>query len=152
LEREFVLTASNFVLGANERNLLKGLPMKSGCYFWVARFDNRDVKLYIGRTKSLRKRVKDYSIEFQVGAANDFKLRLVLGALASTCETLEVNLYFKEIESLDELKAAETELVRSFRPLVNSLPPPSQLEREMVLEAYRSYYVSVLTRHLRVEA
>ncbi|WP_157726358.1 GIY-YIG nuclease family protein [Imhoffiella purpurea] len=73
--RDFLLIASNVRLDALNRELAlklvndglkKPAANSIGVYFWILKLDTLEYKIYIGKTKSLPKRLIDYSVEFQI--------------------------------------------------------------------------------------
>jgi excinuclease UvrABC nuclease subunit len=148
LEGNFRLLMS----GLDLRNLdkvtcMSSLPVQSGCYFWIMRSDSRRYKIYIGRTRSILKRVMDYANAFQVHSPNDYKLRFFQESMSQAFPTTALDLYFTDVP-VEQCKARETELVRQFSPLINTLPPPTDHERDRIRGAFEEYYRSSTTRHL----
>ena len=147
VSREFRFLAHAVVLHAMNPSTLSALPEQSGCYFWVMQVEGRAYKIYLGRTRSIRKRVSDYAIPFQLHSPNDYKLQFFQDLMSETHPGGQLDLYFMPVAG-EELKARETELVQLFKPLVNTLPASSPLERQRVREAFAEYYRSVITRHI----
>lgn len=104
-------------------------------------------KVYLGRTKSVRKRVKDYGCAFQIHSPNDFKMRLFQTFASKQWPGATLDLFFARCGE-SQIKAKETKLIRKLVPLLNSLLPPSVNERETVSDAYLEYCGSVLKRTL----
>jgi hypothetical protein len=124
-----------------------GVAEESGCYVWIMRIGSESYSIYVGRTNSIVRRVRDYGGSFQVHSPNDFKLRLVEEALGEVFEAALFDLYFEPCP-LRECSDRERSLIAFFRPLVNDLPKPTAWERERVEDAYRAFYRSVVGRHL----
>ena len=125
----------------------RGVVDGTGCYVWVMRLDSSSYSVYVGRTSSIVRRVNDYSGDFQVQSPNDFKMRLVEEALGERFPNAVFDLYFAAF-SLAECNAREKSLIDLLRPLVNSLPKPTPEERALVESAYRTFYSSIVSRHL----
>ena len=51
------------------------LNNQNSVYFWRMRHGGEEYKIYVGRTKSLPRRLREYRNKFQPGVPNDFKLR-----------------------------------------------------------------------------
>ena len=81
LASEFTRLAQNVDLYAVE-SLLPSLSTESGCYLWLLCHEGSQFKVYLGGTRSIRRRVKDYGLEFQLHSPNDFKLRLFYSFMA----------------------------------------------------------------------
>jgi hypothetical protein len=72
LRREFSLAASAVALHDVDPAIRKRVPAVSGCYFWTMRGGDTEFKIYIGRTRSLRTRLRDYTNSIQIHAPNDY--------------------------------------------------------------------------------
>ncbi len=142
----FTRLAQNVDLCAVE-SLLPLLPADSGCYLWLLCHECRQYKVYLGRAGSIRKRVKDYGLDFQLHSPNDFKLRLFYSFMTEWWPGSTLDLYFAAHPAA-HLRDRERDLIRQFRPLINNLPAPSDDERTIVQDAFRAYYRSVLGRLL----
>lgn len=90
----------------------------SGVYFWVLRQSSDVYKIYIGRTRSIAKRVRDYHAEFQVHSPNDFKLRFFQEFVHGHFPDATFDLYFRA-EPLETCKRIETECIRRYDPMMN---------------------------------
>ena len=152
LEGDFRLLISGIDLrNINQATSLSGLPAQSGCYFWIMCSDSRRYKIYIGRTRSILKRVMDYANDFQVHAPNDYKLRFFQESMSRGFPTAAFDLYFTDVP-VEQCKAREKELLRQFSPLINTLPPPTEHERDLIRRAFEEYYRSSTARHLTGDA
>jgi hypothetical protein len=127
--------------------LLPALPDTSGCYLWLMRIGQERYKIYVGRTRSVRKRLKDYGLAFQMQSPNDFKLQLFQLFMADTWHDAELELYFVECPEAD-LKERERMLINSLHPLINNLRVPSPEERRSAQQAFTSYYNNALNELL----
>jgi hypothetical protein len=89
---------------------------KSGVYCWVMRWRKARYKVYVGRTKSLPRRLKEYGNQFQPGVPNDYKLRHFQRWMREEFEGAQLDLYF--VETGDH-NALETAIVRKIKPFIN---------------------------------
>ena len=127
--------------------LLPTLPDTSGCYLWLMRIGRELCKIYVGRARSVRKRLKDYSRAFQFHAPNDFKLQSFQLFMADTWPDAELELRFLQCDEAN-LKRCEKTLISSLKPLINTLRDPSPEERRDAQEAFARYYKNALTELL----
>jgi|SRR5579862_5363406 len=139
IAREFQLAASGLVLGPACRSRLEDLTSASGCYLWTMDVDEDRFKIYIGQTRSLRKRVTDYSIEMQIHSPNDFKLRFFQELALEVFPSARFDVHFAPLPD-GERHEREKSLVRQFAPLINTLRVPTQADRAIILNGYRQYY------------
>jgi len=123
------------------------IPSACGCYFWLLSVGPRRFKIYLGRTRSLSRRLLEYRNPFQVHSPNDFKLQFFWAWLTRDIPAARLDLYFRTVPP-DLCKAAETELVRRYRPLINCLPPPTLADRQAIQFAFEEYYRSATERYL----
>jgi hypothetical protein len=123
------------------------LPAQSGCYLWIMCLDSSRYKIYVGQTRSILKRVTDYSRGFQIHSPNDYKLRFFEEAMRETFPQGTLDLYFAAMK-LDDCQTRETELVRHLAPLINTLPVANEQERGLIRDAFRAYYRSSVARRL----
>ncbi len=86
--------------------IAKNIPTNSGCYLF---YDKKDVLLYVGKAKNLRKRVLSY---FQKTKKSP-KTKLMISKIAK----IETRITNSEIESL----ILENNLIKEFRPKFNIL-------------------------------
>lgn len=120
LREQFGLIATNLELHAVPSELRKSVPSNSGCYFWTMRLGGAEFKIYIGRTRSMRKRLADYANDIQIHAPNDYKLRFFQEFIHEADKSATFDLYFTAVGE-DRFKAREVELVNKFRPFINFL-------------------------------
>lgn len=120
----------------------------SGCYLWLMRLGGSSYKIYVGRTHSIRRRLTDYSGHFQPHSPNDFKLRFFEEFIREVFPAAELDLYFIA-HPLEKCGDTEKQLIRVLRPLINSLPPSTAEERELLRAAFSQFYRSALLRRLR---
>jgi hypothetical protein len=95
---------------------LASYSRKSGVYCWVMRWREARYKVYVGRTNSLPRRLKEYTNKFQPGVPNDYKLRHFQKWMREEFEGAELDLYF--VETGDH-NALETAIVWKIKPFIN---------------------------------
>jgi hypothetical protein len=147
VRREFALAASSVKLHDVAPGIRRSVPAVSGCYFWTMRGGNAEYKIYIGRTRSLRTRLKDYTNAIQIHAPNDYKLRFFQEFIHQMDSAAEFDLYVMQVPESD-FKAKETELVRRFQPFVNFLRPPTAEDRARIQHGFRQYYEDAFRHRL----
>ena len=138
-EFALVLTGATFTRDESLRRLLTTHKKVSGIYFWVARHEAKEYKIYIGQTNSLASRLVNYVSEFQAHSTNDFKMRAFAAFLAELAPDTALDLYFAATDSYEE---AEKHAIRKYDPLLNKLPSPSVEARERLKSAFEFYYRS----------
>lgn len=138
-EFALVLTETTFTRDEPLRRLLTTYKKVSGIYFWIARHEGKEYKIYIGQTNSLANRLINYVSEFQAHSTNDFKMRAFAAFLAELAPNAALDLYFF---ATDSYKEAEKHAIRKYDPLLNKLPSPSAESRERLKSAFESYYRS----------
>ena len=147
-DSEFALLMSGVMLEElDRREIVKLLPEEPGCYFWILNIDDARYRIYLGRTSSVRRRVTDYSIEFQIHSPNDFKMRFFQSFVRAEFRTAKLDLYFTEIP-LEKCKARETEMVKLYKPLINERASATDQEKALIKSAFGDYYSSVFSRKL----
>lgn len=122
----------------------------SGVYLWTVasgEVGGDEHVAYIGRTRSLARRLSEYLGEFQPHSVNDHKLRVFQEHLLKKYPLGRFALHFKEVPA-SELVNEETEAVRFFCPLMNQklVPPPTA--RQAFRDAFASYYLAGLAPFL----
>ena len=149
MRSEFTPVLTNATLAKDEplRRLLETHKNVSGIYFWVLRHEAKEYKLYIGKTKSLAKRLVDYVSKFQPHSPNDYKLRIFAAFLAELAPQAVLDLYFA-VKDVGSLKKAEKDAIRKYDPLLNQLPPPNAEAKEKLKNAFEFYYRSAFERRL----
>lgn len=75
LKIEYLSIIKNVNLSAINKNILEKITNDYGVYFWLMNYKNEQYKIYIGKTNSLKRRLNDYKVNFQIHSPNDFKLR-----------------------------------------------------------------------------
>ena len=62
--------------------------------FWTMRLGSSTYKIYVGKTNALRRRLFEYSSEFQVHSPNDYKLRIFQRFICSQAPSAAFDLYY----------------------------------------------------------
>jgi len=124
------------------------VPDGSGIYFWLMTLDSVEYKVYIGRTKSLSRRVKEYANEFQPHSPNDYKLRFFQEFMKDAAPGATLDLYSSK-EMPKGLDNEETVAVNEYDPLINVLPKPTSQAKNALMHAYSIYYRSLFEQSLR---
>jgi len=128
----------------------------SGIYFWVMRYsvENADadalVPIYIGKTKSLAYRVKNYTSHFQPHAPNDFKLLVFKNFLSQIVPSAAVDLLFWR-KPVDELTRSEKAKIDLYHPLLNRRLKASPHARANLECAFSEYYASAFGHLLHAD-
>ena len=114
-----------------------------GIYFWVMRFGEHDdlYSIYIGKTKSMSYRVKNYFGAFQPHSPNDFKLQIFFSFLSDNVPGAALDLLFSR-RSEGELSEAEKEAINSYKPLLNTRRQASAAAHSSLRDAFALYYRS----------
>lgn len=120
-----------------------------GVYFWVLLLKDEWYKIYIGKTKSLVRRLSDYTNPFQVHSPNDYKLRFFHEFILGHATDAKLALFFKPC-SLADYTDVETRLVSAFSPLINARSRAQGDERELMKAAFTKYYKAIFERELGV--
>ena len=144
LRAEFEQIATDIRLHSADASVRSSMPQTSGCYFWTLRDTGREYRIYVGRTKSMKKRFADYASDIQIHAPNDQKLRFFQEFIHELDETAAFDLYFMRVPEM-ESKARERLLVDHFKPLINSLRRPTPEDRESIRNGFRAYYRDAFT-------
>jgi hypothetical protein len=129
------------------KEIAERLPDEAGCYFWILVCKKNKYRIYLGRTNSIRKRVTDYSIEFQMHSPNDFKIRFFQEFVQKELPEAELDLYFAPTP-LEECRVRETNLVRLYRPVINERAAATKEEKALIKSAFSDFYGSVFGRKL----
>jgi len=111
----------------------------SGCYFWTMLADKKEYKIYIGRTRSIRNRVKDYSKGFQLHSPNDYKIQFFQEFINDNFCNVCLDLYFMKLP-IKETSEREAKLIRTYKPLINDRMQTSIEDKNAVKDAHRQYY------------
>jgi len=149
MRSEFTPVLTNATLAKDEplRRLLETHKNVSGIYFWVLRHEAKEYKLYIGKTKSLAKRLVDYVSKFQPHSPNDYKLRIFTAFLAELASEAALDLYFAPTD-VGRLGEAETNFIKKYDPLLNPRLRPSAGAKKRLESAFEFYYRSTFESRL----
>ena len=124
---------------------LRALRDVSGIYFWTMRSGTSTYKIYVGKTKSLPRRLSDYTNEFQVHAPNDYKLRFFQSFILSREPNAVFDLYFTE-GGAQGYTIDETEAVKEYGPLINERAETTAEDREVMKQAFAAHYSGIFAR------
>jgi hypothetical protein len=113
-----------------------------GVYFWVLTIKNKHYKIYIGKTNSIKRRIKEYTIGFQIHSPNDFKMRFFQNFIEKHFSKYTLSLFFVS-ESLERYSQKETESIRYFKPMINEHSNSSAIQKKAMQKAFANYYESV---------
>lgn len=114
----------------------------TGVYFWVMNMDGIGYKIYAGKTKSLKRRLSDYTNPFQIHSPNDYKLQFFQTFILKHFPEATFDLYFMKC-NMHDYTSKETEVVNTFKPLVNERAKVSLEAKEKMKAAFANYYNSV---------
>lgn len=148
--RDFRLVLDGVSL--DERELLAeqlvGHRTAAGLYLWILKLGDHQYKLYLGRTRSLQRRVDEYCRPFQPHSPNDFKLRVIEAFARRQDRTAILQLFFKCLN--DDLQLAETDAINHLSPLLNKLPRVGEQDKDKAAfeKAFVNYYTSVVKRKM----
>lgn len=142
---EFLLKAQDIDLAAK----CPELNTDSGIYLWTFTTD-RPHRLYVGKAKSLRRRISDYLRDFQIMCPNDFKIKIFNAFLTQELgETPSYDVYFKSCEP-SELVSLEEKYIKKFNPILN-LTKKEANDPELIKNVERAvteYYFEILRRRI----
>ena len=110
-----------------------------GVYFWTMTDNRSEYKIYVGKTKSLRKRVTDYSREFQPHSVNDYKLQIFQQVVTSTYSGFTFNIRFCP-SPVEEMTSREKDAINLYRPLLNERRATSHEAKTEFLNAFVRLY------------
>ncbi len=138
---QLVLEDANFIASNMEdiRRTILSKYNSSGVYFWVMSVGELRYRIYIGKTKSLVRRVTDYLKEFQAHSPNDYKIRIFQERILECEPTTKFSLYFVQ-SPLSNYTNLENELIREYDPLLNRRAEISQAARDSFRRAFEAFY------------
>lgn len=110
-----------------------------GIYFWTARVNSDEFKIYVGQTNSLGYRITNYTATFQPHSPNDFKLLVFAAFLAEVAPGATLRLHFRE-EPLSQLNVEEKKSIDKFKPLLNIRRKPTPESRHQLEIAFSEFY------------
>lgn len=149
---EWHLLSGDFSLSsANLADWVRSLPVEPGVYLWTVLEPNlecepnREWALYVGKAKSLAKRIYNYTQPFQPHSPNDRKIYFAQKALSRRLEQTKYPLYWKPVPT-HLLNESECDAIKELSPLLNARSRYSK-EHTLKLElAYEQLYEEVLSR------
>jgi len=119
-----------------------------GLYFFLLNFEDSKFKIYLGRTNTLRRRMREYTSPFQPHSPNDFKLQAFQSYLSDTLPTATLDLLFQRLPS-SSLKGAETAGINRYSPLLNEPSQPTREARHALQKAFSQYIRSTFEQRLQ---
>lgn len=148
-EADFSLLCKSVELSElTRKEVSESIPDTSGCYIWLMEIESRLHKIYLGRTRSIRRRLSEYAAGFQIHSPNDYKLHFFQKYIQSSFPDAKLDLYFCDV-SVEYCKSRETELIRFYRPLINERLTANSNEKDVVMKAFGKYYQSIFERKWR---
>lgn len=126
---------------------LRELRDVAGIYFLTMRIGTSTYKIYVGKTRSLPRRVSDYSKNFQVHAPNDFKLRCFQAYIKEQFPLAVFDLYFAQA-GLQGYTSDETEAEKLYRPLINQRADTSAEDKLIMKRAFENHYSTIFSKRL----
>ena len=102
-------------------------------------------KIYVGKTKSLPRRLSDYTNEFQVHAPNDYKLRFFQSFILGREPNAAFDLYFSK-GGAQGYTMDETEAVKEYGPLINERAETTAEDREIMKQAFAAHYSGIFAQ------
>lgn len=156
LTKDFKIISSNLIVKLLTKPSLSEIIQKSlnvvpnkqiGIYFWVMSINANEYKIYIGKTKSLERRLSDYIINFQIHSPNDYKLRFFQEFVLKNTHEAKFHLYF-QLCHLTDYTAIETTSVKYYKPLINQRAIVSNDSKKKMKRAFREYYNAVFLSKL----
>ena len=121
---------------------LSQIPEERGVYFIAGKREEILLKVYVGRTKNFRNRLRDYHREFQVHSPNDRKMSFLQEWLKSGEEQVwQLRLYTLVVEEKEERAKKENKWIKVLKPLVNgTVRVEDRRYKDDVHAAFRNYF------------
>lgn len=144
---EFSLVLQNFGLSKTEirqHPVLMEVKNVPGVYFLLMRSNDSLYKIYAGKARCLRRRLNDYTNEFQVHSPNDYKLRFFRNFMLMHEPQAEFDLYFQKC-AIDTYTQRETAMIEKYDPLINQR---GQGDRMVIQDAFKSYFSQSFEKQL----
>ena len=144
---EFSLVLENFGISKPEirqHSILMDVKDEPGVYFLLMRLNDNLYKIYAGKTKCLRRRLDDYTNEFQVHSPNDYKLRFFRNFILKHESKTEFDLYFQKCTK-DTYTQRETAMIEKYKPLINQRGDGGRM---VIQDAFEAYFSQVFERKL----
>jgi hypothetical protein len=143
LEAVFGLALSDARLVGRSKDDILDIPgafcRVPGVYFWVMGIGSCLYRIYVGKTKSLERRVADYMKDFQPHSPNDYKIRVFQQAAIEAEPSAHFMLYFAR-SSPSNYSKLETQSVRAYCPLLNHRASVAQAARDAFERAFVAFY------------
>lgn len=120
-----------------------------GVYLWSVVTENTPASehvVYVGKTKSFRRRIKEYRREFQAHSPNDYKLQVFQHEVQKRDTHATFRLYFRALPA-GEITVAENEAVSRFNPMLNQRASISSEARADFKSAFEKYYAAGFNAH-----
>lgn len=111
-------------------------------YFWRMRHGGEEYKIYVGKTNSLPRRLREYRNEFQPGVPNDFKLRHFQTWAQDRFPGSALDLY--AVQTNDN-QAVETEVWQKTKPLINER---ADIPSHNLKSSHAEYYWTIFEHKL----
>jgi hypothetical protein len=148
-DQRFTLVLPDFGLIKDDLNheLLVDVKDVPGVYFLIMRIGQCRYKVYAGKTKTIKRRLYEYTSEFQVHAPNDYKLRFFQDFMLKHDPQIKFDLYFQKSD-IDGYTKMETAVVREYKPMINQRSHTVVAERMAMKEAFATYCVQMFERRL----
>lgn len=152
LRAEFEHLVENNDLSRTQRvrQIISEYKKVPGIYFWTIRLEDRELKIYIGKTNSLGYRAYNYTAPFQPHSPNDFKIQVFRNFIFELAPSAQFNLYFARTEVAD-LNPAEKAAISKYKPLLNMPRSPTSEAKEALQTAFADFYRSSFEGLLRNE-
>ena len=122
-----------------------------GVYFLTVIIGKITYKIYIGKTNSLQRRVKEYLNEFQPHSPNDYKLRCFQQRIIALNPKAIFHIYFACADR-EDCTRLETDAVDKYRPLLNERGRQSDESKETFRRAFEAFYWQGLEDQLSNDA
>lgn len=148
---DFSLVLSNFGLDKNEireHAILTDVVGVPGVYFLVMRLNDCLYKIYAGKARCLRRRLNDYTNEFQIHSPNDYKLHFFRNFILTHEPQMEFDLYFQKCTK-DTYTQRETAMIKKYDPLINQ---SGEGDRMLVQKAFEAYFSQSFNKKLAGQA
>ncbi len=148
LKRQYPSIRKNVDLSAIDKNILEKITDACGVYFWLMNYENQQYKIYIGKTNSLRRRLNDYKVNFQIHSPNDFKLRFFQEFTNKHLQNSSLDLHFMEC-SIANYTKEETNAINLFRPMINARSKTNDETQLKIQQAFKEYYEEIFFNKLK---
>lgn len=139
LKTEYLLIIENVNLSAIDKNNLEKITDNYGVYFWLMNYENQPYKIYIGKTKDLKRRINEYKSNFQIHSPNDFKLRFFQDFMNKYLNSSSLDLYFMKCQK-DDYTEKETNAINLFNPIINVKSQTSDKIKDKMRQCFQEYY------------